>query len=358
MNSVPKKLRLESRRLGALCLAMFATCAVAEDAPVKTAAPATSAIPAKPAAPATASCRYVNFANLPVTLVDLTPTADGSVNKDKTTMLIDSGAQITLLTKAEVTKLGLSHPAPVGKHKKAAAAKKDERVTVDELSIGSIHLGKTTILSLQSSTDQANYGALIGADFLFQHDIEFALADRQIKFFNPVACDTGFLAYWDNNASTVPLETMSATDFRPVVTVEVNGQKLRALIDTAAPMSIINLAAAARAGITPQSNGVKPLTQPGSAGKHAASAWVAPFASFTIGGEAIKNVNIPIMDLRDAVKTETESPTPDMLLGADFLNAHRVLFAVSQHLLYFSFLGGNVFRIDTSAQLTGSTAPK
>ena len=32
-----------------------------------------------------------------------------------------------------------------------------------------------------------------------------------------------------------------------------------------------------------------------------------------------------------------------MLLGADFLRAHRVLFAMSQNRLYISYLGGDVF---------------
>jgi hypothetical protein len=34
---------------------------------------------------------------------------------------------------------------------------------------------------------------------------------------------------------------------------------------------------------------------------------------------------------------------PDMLLGADFLRSHRVLLAMSQRRLYFSYVGGRVF---------------
>ena len=32
-----------------------------------------------------------------------------------------------------------------------------------------------------------------------------------------------------------------------------------------------------------------------------------------------------------------------MILGADFLRAHRVLLAISQRKLYFTYVGGKVF---------------
>lgn len=34
---------------------------------------------------------------------------------------------------------------------------------------------------------------------------------------------------------------------------------------------------------------------------------------------------------------------PDMVLGADFLRSHRVLLAMSQQRMYFSYVGGRVF---------------
>jgi len=46
----------------------------------------------------------------------------------------------------------------------------------------------------------------------------------------------------------------------------------------------------------------------------------------------------------------------DMILGADFLRAHHVLFAVSQQKLYFSYAGGRVFAdLDEQKQPERST---
>jgi len=41
---------------------------------------------------------------------------------------------------------------------------------------------------------------------------------------------------------------------------------------------------------------------------------------------------------------ELSESMPTMILGADFLRAHHVLFAHSQGQFYFSYLGGKVFK--------------
>jgi hypothetical protein len=62
--------------------------------------------------------------------------------------------------------------------------------------------------------------------------------------------------------------------------------------------------------------------------------WIAPFASFRIGDEEIRNTHLRIGDtgLRDV----------DMLIGADFFLSHRIYVASSQHKLYFTYNGGPV----------------
>jgi hypothetical protein len=45
----------------------------------------------------------------------------------------------------------------------------------------------------------------------------------------------------------------------------------------------------------------------------------------------------------ESARTHDWRERPEMLLGTDFLKAHRVLFAMSQQLFYFSCVGGEVF---------------
>ena len=73
---------------------------------------------------------------------------------------------------------------------------------------------------------------------------------------------------------------------------------------------------------------------------------------FAIGNETIRDTPIGFADLwKDATYTPTGSHlprrvqgNPPVLLGADFLRAHRVLVAHSQHKVYFTYEGGPVFQ--------------
>ncbi len=296
-------------------------------------------------------CIMQNIASLALRDDGLTISADGKVNSDAVSMLIDSGAPNTMVTKAESVKLGLSPTAATAKGKKEAP---DDRLALATFAVGSIEMHNVHILAAQKLSDYPNFGALVGADLLMQHDMELSLGTHQLKFFNPVDCSNSHIAYWDKSAVKLPLTTLSPVDHRPIVTVDVDGQSLRAMIDTGAPVSVMSLAAAARAGVTPKSAGVMPMK--GSAAGGHATTWVAPFRKFSIGDEEIKNLKMPILDLKGVVSVAPGTVMPDMILGDDFLRAHHVLFATSQQSFYLSYLGGSVFNMDNTAH-EASAAP-
>jgi hypothetical protein len=141
-------------------------------------------------------------------------------------------------------------------------------------------------------------------------------------------------------------------DLRPRITVELNGQKVTAMIDSGAQYSVIDLRAGRKIGVSPDSAEVTALAgTAGGIGTHAVSQWIVPVATVAIGDETIKNVKLRMADLWGAVRRDRDTEAtfemreaqPMMLLGADFLAAHHVLFARSQGRFYFSYLGGTVF---------------
>lgn len=74
--------------------------------------------------------------------------------------------------------------------------------------------------------------------------------------------------------------------------------------------------------------------------------------SFTIGGETIRNATLSIRDAPPG----SSGHSPDLLIGADFLRAHRVLIARSLQRLYVTYLGGQVFPARTQPHAS-RTAP-
>ena len=321
---------LQARAARAISIALFVS--IAADAAAQT----------PPASPAP-KCIMQNIATLALHDDGLTISASGSVNDDKAPMMIATGSPYTMVTKAEAVKLALASPQP-GKGKKA---QEDNRVQLREFSVGPIEMGNQRILASQKLGDLPSFGALIGADFLMQRDMEISLAAHQLKFFNPVGCDKSFIALWDGEVAMVPLSTLSAGDRRPVVSVEVDGVLLRAMIDSGTPMSVMSLSAAARTGVTPNSPGVTRIA--GATPQGHASSWIAPFQKFAMGGEEIKNFKLPILDLKDVINAEAGASVPDMILGEDFLRSHHVMFASSQKVFYFSYAGGKVFNVDSNA---------
>jgi predicted aspartyl protease len=298
-------------------------------------------------------CRYVKLLTLPLSFKEgeSRPETEGTINGKPARMLVDTGAYRTSLTRSWIETMGLPLRHLDGYSIGVGGEAAEYGVLLHELSIGAVHGGRNMFKVFDDGTHPMPQNALVGADFLFQRDLEISYAARQLSFFHPQDCDGSFLAYWNPDASVLPFNSMSSEDTVPEFTVEVNGQKLRAMIDTGAWRTVIDVKAAARAGITPDSPGVISMDDSRGVGHHTARTWSAPFDEIALGAETIKHARLIMMDmwgaaLRDSPSAETAewlSQRPEILLGADFLRSHRVLFAMSQRRVYFSYEGGKVF---------------
>lgn len=327
-------------------------------------------------------CVYARLDRLPVEMTAGHIIVNGEVNGTNAPMVVDTGTKFSELSMQEAQKLGLKMThTKLTETNDAGEREAVYTAFVDEVALGNNAWRSNRIQVSRSLGDSTV--ALAGADVLlngYHRDVEFSLATNDIKFFVPHGCDKAFLGYWDDNASAVPLQTWSPQDPRQMVTVEVNGHSMTALIDSGSPNSVLDLEAAKRLGITPQSAGVTEVAGKGSARASDGKQWSARFSSFAIGGEFINQPRIEIADLWGSVPAAAQSELqsglrmmmigqsmgpkgsvstadlvrpkkaeiidaerPDMVLGADFLRAHRVLLALSQQRMYFSYVGGRVF---------------
>src|SRR5205814_7337343 len=109
-----------------------------------------------------------------------------------------------------------------------------------------------------------------------------------------------------------------------------------------ASFSVISLPFAEKVGVTPQSPGAAPSGCSGGIGEGTVHAWVAPLDSVAIGDELIRDPRLYIEDFMPEL-TYTRNAPFEVILGTDFLRAHRVLVARSQDKVYFSYAGGLVF---------------
>jgi len=233
-------------------------------------------------------CKYASLATLPIQTLHNQLIVHGSINGKATDMLLDTGAQRTTVTRSGVENLGLpmfhSQISTIG----VGGDSETYETTVDEMALDRF---KTSHRSrfLVAMNSSVNYNVVVGTDMLFNADIEVNMADHYVKLLQPSNCNDAVLAYWDKHASETPLSEISSVDRRQVVTVKINGQKIRALIDSGAQYSLLDLAAAARLGMTPESPGVIKAGLGGGFGAHAVETWAGQFDSFAIGDEQVNH---------------------------------------------------------------------
>jgi len=293
-------------------------------------------------------CRIGRIAEWPLRAEGRVPVTDGEINGQKVGILLDTGAQLSYIRRSAATRLGLTgHGASrvfgVGGESHA------EFTHVEEFRVGEA-VWKNWRVTVAGEGESGDIAVFLGDPFFDQVDVEFDLAHNAVRLYETKDCDGVSLAYWARTepAGEVPLEAGRGIRF----TVAINGTPVRAQLDSGSSASWVSKPDAARLGVTPESPGAVAGACIGNREtRKTLDTWIGQFESFAIGNERIRNPRIHFADLwKDMTYTETGSRLPnrfagqpEMLLGADFLRAHRVLVARSQRKMYFTYAGGTVF---------------
>lgn len=287
-------------------------------------------------APAPA-CEYRQLVNLPIryTGPNLSPTIEGSINGAPADMLVDTGAWASMVTRAGADKHRLQLERSGQVSRGIGGFSRMYTARVREFRAGPAAISNNNVRVVGDMGFAPSFDAIVSAQFLLQTDLEFSLATRELKFFKPSNCEHAMLAYWDADAVQIPFDNRFSHHANPHFTVKVNGKELTAMIDSGASASALTRDGAERAGIKLDGPGVTRLPDVAGIGNKRVARWNVRPALVEIGRIAIRDADIGVLDAQDL--------DIDLLLGADFLRAHRVLFAMSQKKLYLTYLGGHPF---------------
>lgn len=285
-------------------------------------------------------CKYFPIAELPLRYTGpaLQVTIDGSIDGVPGPMLVDTGASFTMLTRTGTERRGLGLGTTGNAAQGVGGVSRLYQVRLREFAVGPVKTGQANMWVLGDMGSAPSYDAIIGAPFLLQTDLELSLAEKKMRFLRSKGCDdTSFLAYWDGDIFEIPFERYEAKSANPHFTVEVNGTKIEAIIDTGAVNTSISARGAKKAGLNLGAAGAVRIGNAIGAGRDRVPVWGTK-ATLKIGSETVENAEIGVMD------DDGRESSYDLLLGDDFLRAHRVLFAMSQKKLYISYVGGEPFR--------------
>ena len=305
---------------------------------------------------ARAECKFQKIAEAPITMAGLRPTMIAQINGRDAKFLVDTGAFFGGVTQETAAQYGMKRStAPFGMRIQGVGGqqREAEAVAADNFTFAGVGFRNTQFLLVGRIGGDGIVGN-IGENLMGPFDVEYDFANGAIRYFKASGCgyDTN-LAYWSKGLAVSRLSIIDAGNIllKVVTNAKVNGRTIRVTFDSGSSLSVLSRNAAARAGIQTSSEGVvSGGTSYGIYGKGLDS-FLAPFASFAIGDEEIKNTRLRIadIDLRDS----------DMLLGADFFLSHRILISNSQKRVYFTYNGGPVFRLDqASRQVAQEGAPQ
>jgi predicted aspartyl protease len=305
-----------------------------------------------PAAAAAGKCQLVRVAQWPIRIDHDHLLIDGAINGQKIGVMLDTGTMRTMILRSAALRLNLPRQTVAGARLFGAGGETDaESAFVEEIRIGDASR-KAWNMAVAGEHDFGGIvDVVLGEDFFSRFDVEFDIPRGTVTLFQPKDCEARSLAYWAKDGGrVVDIEPIDESRPQIVLTVNVNGHAVRALLDSGASTSVVNKNHAFDAGVTPQTPGVVAVADPSARGKRP-DLWVGPFATVAIGDELIRDTSLAFTDMY-ASPTYTpiggylpknSNELKPMLLGVDFLRTHRVLVSHSQRRMYFTYAGGIVF---------------
>jgi tetratricopeptide (TPR) repeat protein/predicted aspartyl protease len=298
-------------------------------------------------AAAHAACDLHLIADLKATMQDGSPLVQAKINGVEVTMIADSGAFYSALTRGTVAQFKL--PIEMGDPSMyAVGIGGRQAIYVTKVNAFTI-AGETIPNAAFTVTDNElghGVGGVMGQNVLGVKDAYYDLPDGLIRIIRAEGCGDRPFLVWDASKpySIIPLIKDYAQFKHVTAEAFVNGKKITVLFDTGASSSVLSLDAAKRAGLDPSGAGATRGDLHRGIGRRFVESWIVPLDSFKIGDEEIRHTKLTVapMTLLDV----------DMLLGADFFLSHRVYVANSQQRIYFTYTGGAVFNLGVPPQTT------
>jgi predicted aspartyl protease len=289
---------------------------------------------------ARAECRVERQATLPVTFNGFMPTVAAVINGQTVAIGIDTGSQGTIVTPETVKVLNLPRdPSHFTTAYGTGGRTWVNNAVLDKLefagvayaqkSVPVIALGQPLIAVGQSPANVVMAG-LVGTDVLSHYDLDFNVPERTITLYRVTDC-TRVVPPWVGSYATVPVLVTGSR--RLVLPIEIDGFPLRAIFDTGASGMLLALSSGSRVGVTAEM-----LVQDswgGAFGKGGSDRNVPSyrFDRVRVGGEILHGLRIGVMDF--------PASEADMLIGEDYMHAHRFWLSYATQTLFIQSDGGH-----------------
>jgi len=285
-----------------------------------------------PPAAAADTCTPVERAELALQVEHRSPFVAMTLDGGAATFLLDTGAERTVVSTEAAHRLGLAaHYTTNSPLAGLGGAVPTGEVHPSHVTLGGTDLSGFFALVAQLVLPKLHgqpADGLLGGDVLDGFDLDIDLIDQRLFLFTPVQCAQPLLPWH---------RAIHATDAhislrrRLVFDVQIDGRTLPAFIDTGAQSSFIDIAAAARLGVGEAELRKDPPVNVRGIGNAESGLRLHRFAAVMVAGVAWSG---PVL-----VAAPLHLDDADVILGADFLETHRVWFAYQGRHLFIAAPG-------------------
>ena len=281
-----------------------------------------------------AECIVEKIAALPVTFMGQLPTVPVEINDHVRQMVLDTGAERSVLFPNTV--LGL-HLFGVTRRKSNVVNAGGNKTTVDyttidnfafanqntkDLEIGivnpTVQIGRQKVTEANQNLEIAG---ILGADILSRYDLDLNFPRRQLGVYYVENCST-VAPPWEHAAISLPVQFTKQKRF--ALSAEVNGHQLDALFDTGSNRNMVRLSAASSLGVTDEEIQADRRITGSSVGADVFAEHLQKFGQIKIGNETFLNKSLGML--------EFSKNDFDMLIGEEYLFFRHfwVSYATSQ----------------------------
>jgi predicted aspartyl protease len=276
------------------------------------------------------NCKIEKVTALPLTYTNGLAAVTAKINGTDVEMGVDTGAQ-TLVTPQAAAQFHLARDW--GRRTKAigtTAVTVVDNVLLRNLEFAGKRYGTLSVAKISLPAASIWYGAkahphagLIGADLLSEYDVDFDLAGSTMTLYKVRGC-TKVTPPWTEPYTALAVKITAKHSI--VVPVEIDGNKLNAILDTGATGFSITRRGALRSGATEAMLKADPLLELSGAAGIKSKQPSHQFKTFVVGGETFRDVSLQLM--------ATQLHDNDVLIGQSYLVFRRVWISYSTRMLY------------------------
>lgn len=280
-----------------------------------------------------AACEVRERARVPLHVINGAVLVEVMVNDRPARMILDTGAQRSVVSKDSVRALDLALDEWVATTLRGVGGLERHRNALPRsLSLGGVALERRTTTrdtSLTVGTLAPGLDGLLGRDFLSLFDLDLDLPGSVVTLYAVSGCTTGFLP-WSRPYVALPVTNPAETAL--VVGVSLDGVPLRALLDTGAGTTVLAAPGMARMGLRLEHLAASPSATVGGLGPRRVTGWRHQFRTLVIGDDVTEAPRLWVAPIRLA-------PITDMLLGADWLATRRMWISYATRQVFVEHRG-------------------